>query len=197
MIAFISGKILFKEIATVVVDCGGVGYELNVTAKTNGKLPKVGEDVSLLVLLVAREDSLTLYGFLEVGERKAFEILTSVSGIGHRKSQAILSGVEPWELRDLILGESVHGLSKLPGIGKKTAERIILELKEKVMGIVGGGEGKNKSANPVTKEAEMALATLGYSSTLAQKSVALASKELGADSGVEELIRLALKIVVK
>jgi holliday junction DNA helicase RuvA len=200
MIAYISGKILFKEVASVVIDCGGVGYELGITTKTSEKLPKVGEKVSLSVLLVAREDSLSLYGFLESNEKKTFELLTSVSGIGHKKSLGILSGVEPWELRDLILSDNIHGLSKLPGIGKKTAERIILELKDKALTIIGGEPGQNsvsQTSNLVSKEAEMALVALGYSVGIAQKSVSSAIKELGSDSGVEELIRLALKNAVK
>ena len=200
MIAFISGKILSKDPTSVIVDCAGVGYELGITTKTNEKLPKVGESVSLSALLVAREDSLSLYGFLESNEKKTFELLTSVSGIGHRKSLGILSGVEPWELRDLILSDNIHGLSKLPGIGKKTAERIILELKDKVISIIGGESDKNhisQITNLVSKEAEMALIALGYSTGIAQKSVISATKELGTDSGVEELIRLALKNAVK
>lgn len=196
MIARISGILLEKHPTELVIDCNGVGYHLFVSTKTSEELKGVGEKVSLPAILISREDSLTLYGFNDINEKALFALLTSVSGIGPKTAIGILSGVTALELRDHVLNDDIKALSKLPGIGKKTAERLRLELKDKILSIVGDSGSSPNSL--IQREAVSALLTLGYNKSLAEKAVKSATDELSKDTlSAEELIKIALKFALK
>lgn len=195
MIAQLYGKLVCKSSTEAVVDCGGVGYLVNVSIATSDKLPEVGADVKLQTLLIPREDALNLYGFWCDAERDAFKMLISISGIGPKMALGTLSSVSLEELQVYILSGNFHALQKLPGIGKKTAERLVLELKDKITKLnIPGKPDISKSLNLVAQEGIAALITLGYSRAIAEKAVRRTVSELdGSTVTAEELIKLSLR----
>ncbi len=200
MIARISGKLLEKNIETVVIEAGagGLGYEVTVPLSTYSKLPEVGEDATLITLLFIKEDAIKLYGFYTTGERDIFTLLTSVSGVGPKLARNILSGAGADELSLAIIERNVAALVALPGVGKKTAERLILELKDKVIapGLKerikeGGGEGP-EGLDVALEDVVSALENLGFKPVAAQDA-AKAAREENPDAGFDALLRKALK----
>ena len=135
MIAQLRGKLVFKSSTEAIIDCCGVGYSVLISVNTSDSLPSIGDDVLLYTLLVHREDAMLLFGFKDVSEREAFKMLTSVSGIGGKIALGILSSLTVSALQQFVLGSNLVALQKLPGIGKKTAERLVLELKDKIINI--------------------------------------------------------------
>lgn len=190
MIGKLSGTLSDKNPPQVVVDCGGVGYEVQVPMSTFYNLPANGEKVSLLTHFVVREDAQILYGFATGAEREAFRELIKISGVGPRTALSVLSGLSVGELCQAVTQQEAGRLVKIPGIGKKTAERLLLELKGKLGPDLG-------SANTVADDAQtdilQALLALGYS----DKEAALALKALPKDVGVSEGIKLALRALAK
>ena len=200
MIARLEGTLISREVGGVVVDAGGLGYEVEVPLSTLAALPEPGAKVVLTTHLVVREDAHQLFGFLNRRDRDLFRRLIRVNGIGARLALAMLSTYAGDELAGLISGSDVAGLSKVPGIGKRTAERIVLELGER-LGELGfapadpGGEATGPAAPPAMDgEALAALEALGYPRASAEKMVAAVRDQ--ADS-VETLVRLALRATVK
>ncbi|QKK01736.1 MAG: Holliday junction branch migration protein RuvA [Pseudomonadota bacterium] len=188
MIVRLSGTLLERRPPALVVDVGGVGYEVETPLNVFDRLPAAGQPVTLLTHLVVREDAHTLYGFLTDADRQLFRELLKVSGIGPRLALAILSGVSGDDFALMVEAGDSQALTRLPGIGKKTAERLILEMRGRLperdgtTAAVGGGD--------TAAEARAALTALGYSSSEALKMVrAVADPELPA----EALIRAALK----
>ena len=176
MYAFVQGKLYSKNSGEVVVNCSGVGYLINTSLQTFEKLPNVNEEVFLHTYLIVREDSHQLYGFLNTQELELFKLLISISGVGPKVALGILSSVTPSILRDSIIRNDLLKLQKLPGIGKKTAERLVLELKDKIqkVDIQSNDDSSSKSAiDDLTlfDEATSALIALGYNKTLAEKAV--------------------------
>ncbi|WP_018143886.1 Holliday junction branch migration protein RuvA [Thioalkalivibrio sp. AKL6] len=201
MIARLEGRLISREVNGVVIDAGGVGYEVDVPLSTLAALPEPGETVVLATHLVVREDAHQLFGFLNKRDRDLFRRLIRVNGIGAKLALAMLSTYAGDELAGLISGGDVTGLAKVPGIGKRTAERIVLELGERLaeMGFVGtpaGGAGGSEPTPAAAMEAEAlaALESLGYQRASAEKMVAAVRDQ--ADS-VETLVRLALRATVK
>ncbi|WP_019568005.1 MULTISPECIES: Holliday junction branch migration protein RuvA [unclassified Thioalkalivibrio] len=201
MIARLEGRLISREVNGVVIDAGGVGYEVDVPLSTLAALPEPGETVVLATHLVVREDAHQLFGFLNKRDRDLFRRLIRVNGIGAKLALAMLSTYAGDELAGLISGGDVTGLAKVPGIGKRTAERIVLELGERLaeMGFVGapaGGAGGSEPTPAAAMEAEAlaALESLGYQRASAEKMVATVRDQ--ADS-VETLVRLALRATVK
>ncbi len=195
MIAQLRGKLVHKGSTEVIIDCGGVGYAASVSVNTSSLLPDEGSEARIYTILIPREDALTLYGFAEEPERDAFRLIISVSGIGPKIALGILSSLTVAELQEYLVTNNLHALQKLPGIGKKTAERLHVELKDKIskLGIV-----KYKDETPVhsliRQEAVAALVTLGYSPAIADKAVRKAAEEDAAALGnAELLIRKSLK----
>lgn len=190
MIGKLTGTLSDKNPPQVVVDCGGVGYEVQVPMSTFYNLPASGEKVSLLTHFVVREDAQILYGFATATEREAFRELIKISGVGPRTALSVLSGMSVGELSQAITLQEAGRLVKVPGIGKKTAERLLLELKGKMGADLA-------SASVVTDGAQtdilQALLALGYS----DKEAALALKALPKDVGVSEGIKLALRALAK
>lgn len=187
MIGKLTGTLLEKNPPEVLVDCAGVGYEVQVPMGTFYNLPALGERVSLLTQFIVREDAQLLYGFASAPERAAFRQLIKISGIGPRMALGILSGMGVDDLAQAITLQEVGRLVKVPGIGKKTAERLLLELKGKLGADIGSAPHQASSA--AQADILQALLALGYS----DKDAAAALKALPADVGVSDGIKLALK----
>lgn len=184
MIAQLTGTLIKKDPAEVVVDVGGVGYLLVVPVSTLTTLPAVGETVTLYTHQHVREDSLALYGFSSEGEQRLFRQLISVSGIGPKVALAILSVSNPDDIRAAIAAGDTEFISSVPGIGKKTADRVVVDLRDKVEMVTGSGEPRGND------EVVEALIGLGYSRNEARKAVQAVA---GTSSETDQIIREALK----
>ena len=190
MIGKLTGTLSDKNPPQVLVDCNGVGYEVHVPMSTFYNLPELGARVSLLTHFVVREDAQSLYGFENAGEREAFRQLIKIAGVGPRTALSVLSGMSVGELSQAVTMQESGRLMKVPGIGKKTAERLLLELKGKL----GPDIGLTASVvNDAQGDILQALVALGYS----DKEAALALKALPAEVGVSEGIKLALRALAK
>jgi len=194
MIERLRGLLVQKTPLLAVVECGGVGYGVNVSARTGEMLPSEGSEITLLTHLVVREDSLTLYGFLESQEKELFLNMIEVNGIGPKMAQRILSSISPGDFLSLVVMEDSVGLSKIKGIGKKTSEMLVLALKDKALSI-SATAGKNSSANLpfAQQEAVLALHTLGVKDPGAKKAVEKAAEILGREADAGKLIAEALR----
>lgn len=198
MIISIEGTLLESSPVMAVIENQGLGYEVNIPLSTAENLPLIGERVKLHTLAVYREDSATLYGFSTRDERDFFRLLVEkVSGVGPKIALSILSKLPVSSLKDAIAAGNVALLSKCPGIGKKTAERLIIELKDKVLGssltsAQGASSSTHSQAPMPHQDAIAALITLGYKAADAEKAIAKAAKTLGAEATTETLIRSAL-----
>ena len=199
MYSYIRGVLAEVEENLVVVEAGGIGYNIYTTSQTFDYLPSVGEELKLYTYLQLREDAMQLYGFLTKDDLNVFKLLLGVSGIGPKGALAILSVMSTDDLRFAILGEDAKMIAKAPGIGAKTAQRVILELKDK-MNLEDAFEQKlqNHTNQPLPKQASgikndaiQALVALGYSSTEALKTVN--AVEINEDSNVEDILKAALK----
>lgn len=198
MYSYIRGIVTEQEENAIVVEAGGIGYRIFTPAQTFRSLPRMGEEVKVYTYLYLREDAMLLYGFLSRGDLNFFKLLLGVSGIGPKGAVAILSVMTTDDLRFAILGEDAKAIAKAPGIGAKTAQRLILELKDKVS-LEDAFESKlekniNQPADSLSaakNDAVAALVALGYSSTEALK--ALNTAEITETTTVEELLKQALK----
>lgn len=192
MIGKLTGTLAAKHPPEVIIDCHGVGYEVQVPMGTFYQLPAVGQSVSLLTHFVVREDAQLLYGFATAQERQTFRELIKVSGVGPRTALSILSGLSADDLAQAVSLQEVGRLVKVPGIGKKTAERLLLELKGKLGdALVAGSALQATSAERA--DILQALLALGYN----DKEANAALKALPADVGVSDGIKLALKALAK
>ncbi|GMV48392.1 MAG: Holliday junction ATP-dependent DNA helicase RuvA [Pseudomonadota bacterium] len=192
MIGRLSGILVAKSPPQVLLDVHGIGYELDVPMSTFYNLPAPGEPLVLLTHLVVREDAQLLYGFLSAAERSAFRELLKIAGIGPRMALALLSGLSVGELAQAVTRQDGARLTKVPGIGKKTAERLLLELKGR-LGAELGGSAAAAPADDAQSDIVQALVALGYS----ERDAAAALKTLPAGVGVSEGIKLALKALSK
>lgn len=195
MIALLRGTLLEKHPNQAIVEAGGVGYDVTVPVSTFTLLPNPGAEVRLRIYTHVREDTLSLFGFLSQDEKSLFEKLISVSGIGPRLAITVLSGITAQELAGAIRRGEVERLVRIPGIGKKTAERIVLELREKLP--AGAAEESAPAApplNPVDQDVLSALLNLGCARPAAEAAVRKA-KAAGAASEFEPLFRRALELV--
>jgi Holliday junction DNA helicase RuvA len=191
MIGKLTGTLVDRNPPQVLVDCHGVGYEVDVPMSTFYNLPTLGEKVSLLIHFVVREDAQILYGFLTPGERETFRQLIKISGVGPRMALSVLSGMSVTEIAQAITAQDAGRLVKVPGIGKKTAERLLLELKGKLgadLGPVGGPPRSDAQADIL-----QALLALGYS----DREASAALKALPEGVGVSDGIKAALKALAK
>ena len=192
MIGRLQGQLAAKNPPQLLVDCHGVGYEVDVPMSTFYNLPELGANVTLLTHFVVREDAQILYGFGTASERETFRQLIKISGVGPRMALGVLSGMSVGDLAQAITQQDAARLTKVPGIGKKTAERLLLELKGKLgadLGALGSGPAKSD----VQSDIQQALLALGYN----DKEAAAALKALPAEVGVSEGIKLALKSLAK
>ena len=194
MIGRIQGLLLQKNPPRILVDCHGVGYEIDVPMSTLYQLPDNGNQVTLLTHFVVREDAQLLFGFATESEREAFKTLIKISGVGARTALAILSGMSVSEIGQAVAMQESARLTTVPGIGKKTAERLLLELKGK-FGVDSIPSLPNQTgfATNTSSEILQALLALGYS----DKEAVLALKNISTDISVSDGIRMALKILSK
>jgi Holliday junction DNA helicase RuvA len=190
MIGKLTGIVSDKNPPQVIIDCGGVGYEVQVPMSTFYNLPADGHKVTLLTQFVVREDAQILYGFATSAERDAFRELVKISGVGPRTALSVLSGMDVGDLAQAVTLQESGRLMKVPGIGKKTAERLLLELKGKLGADIGAPMG---AVGDAQSDILQALLALGYS----DKEAALSLKALPKGVGVSEGIKLALKALAK
>ncbi len=191
MIAHIQGKIIEKTPTDVVIDCGGVGYHINISLHTYSLLPAT-ESIKLFTYLQVKEDAHTLFGFAEKSEREIFKMLLSVSGIGASIARTMLSSLEPKQVIQAIAIGDVAAIQSIKGIGAKTAQRAILDLKDKVLKLYDLDEVSISQNNTNKDEALSALEVLGFNKKLAEKVIdKIVSQD--SDATVESLIKQALK----
>ena len=192
MIAYIRGMLIEKEPTRAVLEAGGVGYELLVPLSTYEKLPRTGSEAKLLAYHCVREDDEILFGFATDDEKAMFAKLTSVSGVGPKIALAILSGSSVGELSMSIAGGDAKRLAAIKGVGKKTAEKICVELRDKVSEFAFSGRGGEGSPSPIAKDAIAALRALGFNEETSAKMVSdVLARDAAADS-VEKVIKAAL-----
>ncbi|MBL8190363.1 MAG: Holliday junction branch migration protein RuvA [Acidobacteria bacterium] len=202
MIAHISGKLIQKQPNSVIVDVGGVGYELNVPLSTFYDLGEIGANVSLRVHTHVREDALQLFGFRTEAEKKLFLLLNSVSGIGPKLAITVLSGLSAEDLIQAIRAGNLTKLTSIPGVGKKTAERMLVELKDKVAAILPPGLEDSTTAviaqtgDAMREDVISALVNLGYVRAQAEKAVGAVLKET-PEAGFTDALKQSLRTLAK
>ncbi|MDB6024617.1 MAG: ruva: holliday junction dna helicase ruva [Verrucomicrobiales bacterium] len=198
MISFLKGKVVEALPTQVTLDVNGVGYDVLIPISSFDKLPAPGKEVKLLTHLAIREDAHVLYGFMTSAERQLFRLLiNNVSGIGPKTALNVLSGMNPTMFRGAVASGDFKALSQISGVGKKTAERIVVELKDKI-GAVGGWEASSaeralSDGDQKINDAVLALLALGFKQNEAHDGVRAAQAVLGVDASVETLVRAALK----
>lgn len=198
MIAYLHGKLIDALPTQVTVDVHGIGYDVLIPLSSYDKLPKRGEEVQLLTHLVVREDAHVLYGFMSAEERELFRLLiNTVSGIGPKIALNVLSGMNPTTFRGAVANGDVRALSQISGVGKKTAERIIVELRDK-FGAAGAWQASSarhglSAEDQKINDAVLALIALDYSQVEAHDAVRSAAAALGPKAGLEELVRASLR----
>ena len=191
MIAHLRGTLLTKHPNQVVVETSGVGYEVNISVPTFSELPANGSEVALHIHTHVREDLIALYGFLRPAEKQLFEKLITVSGIGPKLAITILSGMAATEMASAIRGNDVARLTRIPGIGKKTAERMVLELRDKLPEAVGTSPPAVPAMSAMEEDVLSALVNLGYQRAVAEKALAGALKN-GKSGSFDAMFREAL-----
>lgn len=191
MIAHIKGRLAEKSPTEVIIDCNGVGYQINISLHTFSLLPD-SENIKLYTFLQIKEDAHTLFGFVEKAERELFKLLISVSGIGAGTARTMLSSIPPQQIIQAIAGNDVATVQSIKGIGAKTAQRVILDLKDKVLKIYNLEEVSAVESNTNKNEALSALEVLGFVRKSAEKVVDKIVKD-NPDASVESIIKLALK----
>ncbi len=193
MIHHLKGQLIEKNPTYVVVECSGVGYFLHISLHTFALLKNASEAISIFTHLQVKEDSHTLFGFMEKSERELFRLLISVSGIGASTARTMLSSLDPKQIMDAIASGDAATVQSIKGIGAKTAQRVILDLKDKILKVFGEGEVFVSQSNTNKEEALSALETLGFARKPAEKVVDRIMKDSAEDPTVEGIIKLALK----
>lgn len=203
MIAYLSGTIFHKETNNVVIDVGGVGYDVMIPLSTFYDLDDIGEKVSLRIHTVVREDAISLFGFQTSLEKDLFLHLISVSGIGPKSAITALSGMSADEIINAIRHNNLARLNSIPGVGKKTAERIVIELRDKIVKLSGlaadatpGSDSGAPSGDSVFEDSVSALVNLGYQRAAAERVVKSAMQE-GVEPSVQKLLRRSLQLLAK
>ena len=196
MIAHLRGRLLSKHPNQAIIETGGVGYEVIISVPTFSDLPAAGNEVALHIHTHVREDVLALYGFLRTAEKQLFERLISVSGIGPKLAITILSGMAADEIVGAIRGNDLGKLTRVPGIGKKTAERMVLELRDKLPKEAFGEVAAAPTISPMEEDVLSALVNLGYQRAAAEKALAAVAKS-GRSASFEVLFRETLGVMSK
>ena len=206
MIAHLSGKLIDRHATSVVLDVNGVGYEVTIPVTTFYDLEEAGQTVSLRIYTHVREDTLQLFGFKTLRERELFQMLISVSGIGPKSAVAMLSGMSADEIITAIRTNNLARLTSIPGVGKKTAERLVLDLRDKMAALSSpaleeqfaarADAGAQASEDSLREDALSALTNLGYQRAAAEKAITQAAQE-GGDLSVEMILRRSLRTLSK
>jgi len=194
MIAHLRGKLISKHPNQAIVEAGGVGYDVAISVPTFSQLPSVGSDVALHIHIHVREDAIALFGFLRADEKQLFEKLITVSGIGPKLAITILSGMPTSDMVGAIRANDYARLTRIPGIGKKTAERMCVELRDKLEGF--GAQQAVAAVSAVEQDVISALTNLGYQRTLAEKAVERAVASAGREN-FDAIFRAALGVMAK
>jgi holliday junction DNA helicase RuvA len=200
MIALISGKIASKSISNVIIDVQGVGYRVFIPLTTFYELPETGATITLHIHTNVKEDAINLFGFYTTQERDLFQLMISVSGIGPKMSMNILSGIPAQELLGAISDGNVNKLIRIPGVGKKMAERLILELKEKVikkmmLEELPRADSQNRLDDMIAEDVISALVNLGYKNNIAKDALDKAIRESSGEMVMDQLLKKTLKII--
>ena len=190
MIGYLRGKIISKKPTKLLVDVNGVGYLVNISISTFEKISDK-EEVSLYTYLSVRESALDLYGFYTLAEKEMFELLISVSGIGPKSAQSILSGIQIEDLKEALRTGNISRLVSIPGIGRKTAERLMVELRDKADSVTDSSEDFKAGASTIRYDAITALVNLGYNQKVAERAVR-AITDLNPNISIEDLIKETL-----
>ena len=196
MIGQIKGKIVNKKPTQSLIDVNGIGYIVNTSINTFEKIPDLGEMVSLFTYLSVREDSLTLFGFFTLSEKEIFEILIGVNGVGPKLAQNILSGITSNEFKEAVMSNNISRLIAIPGVGRKTAERMIIELRDKIIKVTESGSKEKSETYSIREDAVAAMVGLGYNYKTADKLV----RDLLVQNpslSLEDLIKESLKNLTK
>ncbi len=196
----LSGRIAYKGISHIVVDVGGVGYRVFIPLTTYYVLPNEGEGVTLHIHTSVKEDAIHLFGFFTPEERELFQLMISVSGIGPKLAMGILSGISAQELLEAISGGHVSKLVTIPGVGRKMAERLILELKEKVIkkmvpGSIPGADVRKRLSDTMREDVLSALVNLGYKQAAAKEAIDRAAQDMSDEPAMDQLLKQSLKIL--
>ena len=195
MIAHLRGRLFAKQPGQAIVEAGGVGYDVTISVPTFSALPAEGGEVSLYIYTQVREDTLALYGFKERDEKRLFERLITVSGVGPKLAVTILSGLNPERTVAAIRAQDHATLTRIPGVGKKLAERLVVELKEKLDDLATAPAPAGVTA-PAAEDVLSALVNLGYQRPAAMKAIETAvAKDAAAGENFDELFRAALKVI--
>lgn len=203
MISYLVGQLVEKSTPWLVIEVNGVGYDVQASLNTFTDLPALGAEIKLLTHFVVREDAQLLYGFADQSERQLFRTLIKINGVGAKLALAILSGMDAAAFSHCIIASDVASLTRLPGVGKKTAERLIVEMKDRLQEWhvdlpaeqIGGAGSSSSSQSMILAEAETALIALGYKPVEASKS--LAKLDFSEIDSSEAAIRAALKTMLK
>lgn len=198
MIAFVRGEVAAVTLTSAVLEVGGVGLELMCTPGTLATL-RVGREATLPTSMVVREDSLTVFGFLDEDEKQVFELVQTASGVGPKLAQAMLAVLSPDDLRAAVAAEDVKTLTRVPGIGQKGAQRIILELRDRIGAPVGAGgrTTPTPAGAPWRDQVQQGLVGLGWSAKEADKAIEAVADQAGASPDVPALLRAALRTLSK
>jgi len=195
MIAHLRGRLFSKQPGQAIVKAGGVGYDVTISVPTFTALPREGAEVALFIHTHVREDALSLFGFMDRNEKRLFERLITVSGVGPKLAVTILSGLDPERTVAAIRGQDHATLTLIPGVGKKLAERLVVELKEKLEDLAVATPAR-QPAGPAADDVLSALVNLGYQRPAAQKAIEKAiEKEKAAGENFDDLFRAALKLI--
>jgi holliday junction DNA helicase RuvA len=195
MIASVTGKLIRKSPTWIVVESGGIGFHISIPVSSYDAFGETGMDIRVLTHLHVREDALQLFGFASEAERRLFLLLISVSGIGPKLAQGILSGIAVGDFERAVRDNDLASLTRVPGIGKKTAERLVLELKEKIgEAETPAGQAAPADRSPMEEEAVLALVSLGYRRAPAQEAVRKTLKQ-DASLSLEETLRRVLRVL--
>ena len=194
MIGYLTGKILSKKPTQIMLDVGGVGYIVNISVNTFEKLPEKDEAVSLFTHLSVKEDAMDLYGFSSLPEKEIFQLLISVSGVGPKLGQSILSGIQIDDLYEAIQSGNTQRMIAIPGVGRKTAERLILELRDKLEKVEIFDGSTPDGSMKIKNDAVTALVNLGYNRKTAEKAIREILDENKSVS-IEDLVKDSLKIL--
>lgn len=199
MISRLTGILAAKRAPQILIDCNGVGYEADVSMTTFYRLPEVGERISIWTHLLVKDDSHSLVGFKDEQERKLFRQLIRINGVGPKMALTILSGIDDQQFGLCILNNDVAMLTRLPGVGKKTAERLIIEMRDKIEVLVGDSPASEVASggHSIMGEAIEALQALGYRPADAEKMINRAQQQDGTQASASELIKKALQTSVK
>ena len=200
MIALLTGKIAHKSPEFIIMDVNGVGYRIQIPFSTYYDLPEEGKDISLNIYTHVKEDAINLYGFRSLAEKNCFQLLISVSGIGPKLGKDILSNIQVGDLARAITQGDLVRLSAIPGIGRKTAERLVLELRSKVLKLdtsqlAPEGARTTTPSSAMTDDITSALVNLGYKEGVVRK--VLMEMEIPANAAMEEILKKALKLLMK